>query len=223
MNFEHSFRSKSHIIIVDDEYIAENYSHEIQLVVGKKLIAPDGKILFESHKKSESFLTNFGLLMQMDAIVGNLVTSITDTSGAGWGNQSTPNSSASWVNFTTNAPQDDDLHGIVIGTGTNAVTTADTKLQTRVLHGVGVAGKVDYKLMTFDQPLISGSSVIFIQRRIFTNTSGGSIVLTECGLYCQMSITSGVKTFCIVRDVDTPLTFPNNTSLEVNYTITVTV
>ena len=75
-------------------------------------------------------------------------------------------------------------HGIVVGTGTDAVTISDYKLQTLIEHGNG-AGQLSYGAVLFDNTdvTVSGSACYYDIKRVLTNNSGGNITVTEVGLY----------------------------------------
>jgi hypothetical protein len=77
-----------------------------------------------------------------------------------------------------------DTTGIVVGTGTNAVTISDYQLQTKILTGA-TAGKLNYALMLFPDAdvTVDGSTVRYDFNRTFTNSSGGDITIQEVGLY----------------------------------------
>ena len=110
--------------------------------------------------------------------------------------------------------------GIVVGTGTNAVTIADRSLQTLIAHGTG-AGQLSYGTVTFPQaPTVTGSTKNFTMQRTFTNNSAGSITVNEVGIYVNHSA-SAFK-FCLDRTLDTK-TVPVASTLTETYTIGVTV
>jgi hypothetical protein len=81
-----------------------------------------------------------------------------------------------------------DTTGIVVGTGTNAVTISDYQLQTKILTGA-TAGKLNYALMLFPDAdvTVDGSTVRYDFNRTFTNSSGGDITIQEVGLYANNS------------------------------------
>lgn len=68
-------------------------------------------------------------------------------------------------------------YGIVVGTGTNAVTLADYKLQTQVttnvVHGANV--------ITLNAP--DADHYEIIHSRSFTNNTGSTLLIREVGLY----------------------------------------
>lgn len=89
--------------------------------------------------------------------------------------------------------------GTVIGTGTNAVTIADTKLQTQIASGVS-ANQLIYGIQQYSAgPYTSGSSRYFLIGRTFTNISGGNITVQEMGIYVYHA--TGPYYYCIARDL----------------------
>lgn len=112
-------------------------------------------------------------------------------------------------------------YGVVIGTGTTAVGISDTKLETQIAHGTS-GGRFVYEASMYDEPEISGSSCFFRSRRQFLNQSGGTIFVSECGIYTVGGGTS-VTRVCVVRDVFSPVGIPDNFGMEAMYTMQVTV
>ena len=90
------------------------------------------------------------------------------------------------LTFPVNAAVGIDTYGLVVGTGTTAVSIADYKLQTQILHG-STSGKLSHGAVTFTPPFNSGSSQIIEVVRTFNNNSGGDITITEIGLVCAPS------------------------------------
>jgi len=110
--------------------------------------------------------------------------------------------------------------GVVVGTGTNAVSPTDYKLQSQVVHGDGASELLHYGTMCQD-PSVSGSDASFKISRLFENKSGSSITINEIGIY---AMGAGWYSHCIARDVlSTGVTVNNNEILKVEYTIKVTV
>lgn len=103
-------------------------------------------------------------------------------------------------------------NGIVVGTGTAAVTVDDYKLQTLITHG-GAAGQLQYSAMTFGAPAEDGTTSQFRLTRDFSNASGATITVNEIGLDV---IASGYY-FMAIRDVITPVDVPNGEILTINY------
>lgn len=109
-------------------------------------------------------------------------------------------------------------NGIVPGTGSNAVTISDYKLQTPITHGNG-AGNLNFQAQTYPTaPTVSGSSKYFTVQRIFQNNSGGDITVNEYGIVN----TNSADLFLLDRTLDT-FTIGNGSTGTIRYTIKVTV
>jgi hypothetical protein len=112
--------------------------------------------------------------------------------------------------------------GIVVGTGTNAVTIADYKLQIQIAHGTG-SGQLSYGAATFGAPSTIGTTRKFTMLRSFANSSGGDITIHEVGIYLRIQDSSNVdRYFCIDRTLSTKLISTGATAT-VTYTIGATV
>lgn len=93
---------------------------------------------------------------------------------------------------------DDSSYGIVLGTGTTAVSTGDTKLVTQIATGNG-AGQLRYLAPLYNNYTIGGTDTNFQIIRGFVNNSGSTITPTELGIYMRCGSTPFV--FCCVRDL----------------------
>ena len=112
--------------------------------------------------------------------------------------------------------------GIVIGTGTNAVSPLNTSLQTRITHGRSV-GQIEYGGCELVNLTIINPDASLDIRRYFTNNSGNSIVVNECGLYAAGTINGGSFSFCIARDLTGGVTINDTEIFRVTYTLQITV
>ena len=121
------------------------------------------------------------------------------------------------TNFYCNALAGNALYGLVVGSGTNAVTINDYALQTLIAHGVG-AGQLSYGAMNFVAPAVAGSTKSFTLVRIFTNSSGSDITVNEIGIYVK----SNTIYYCIERSLSTQV-IPNTLTGTLTYTCSVTV
>jgi hypothetical protein len=115
-------------------------------------------------------------------------------------------------------------NGIVVGTGNTAVTPADDKLATRILHGTG-ASLLEYSGCEVLIPTFANPNGAMDIRRYFTNNSGGSITVQEVGLYSfGYKDSNDVYSYCICRDVVSPgVAVANTELLSVVYTVQITV
>ena len=118
-----------------------------------------------------------------------------------------------------------DDKGIVVGTSSTAVAVADDNLVAEIAHGTSAGQMVHYGCWGLNYTT-GASSASFDVERILRNSSGGSIVVAEIGMYAATSQNSGTETnsksFCILRDVlGATVTVLNGEYLKVKYTVTV--
>jgi len=71
-----------------------------------------------------------------------------------------------------------DYGGVMIGTGTTAVSIDDYALETLINHGTG-AGELQYSLNVYGYPSTTATTAKFIISRTFTNGSGNNITIEE--------------------------------------------
>lgn len=165
-----------------------------------KLISKGRKKLLHSYVRG--FVDALGALMGNGAQVLD-VTNILRT----WANQGLAYSSAG-----------DTTYGIVVGTGTDAVTIDDYKIKTLILHG-STTGKLSYGATSVGTCSSVGTSRIYTIARTFTNLSGDDITYREVGLYLKI-ITA--QYLCIEHSL-LEGTIANGTSGTLTYTISVSV
>lgn len=171
---------------------------------------PNGEVTEYRIVKSKSFVRQFLEILWMQCynlpsvLAGG--TQPKDTGGTARGvDQASGNLSAiAAAGITAN--------GIVVGTGTDAVTVNDYKLKTLIAHGVA-AGQLQYSAMTFGAPAEDGTTSQFRLTRDFTNGTAATITVNEIGLDV---IASGYY-FLAIRDVITPIDVPVGEILTVNY------
>ena len=106
--------------------------------------------------------------------------------------------------------------GIFCGTGTNAVTMADTALQTPIANGSG-AGQLTWGAVQFVAVGSSGNNRLITFTTAFTNSSGNAINVTEVALYCRDNAS---RSFCLCRDL-LSFTINNGATKTVQYQFTV--
>lgn len=125
------------------------------------------------------------------------------------------------ANFSCNAPVNNDTYGVMVGTGITAPTVTDTKMETKIAHGIG-AGQMQYSAVTFGAPTSDGSTAHFTITRDFANNSGGSITVREIGLYSYLySAVGGSEILLMIRDA-VNIAVPDGETLTVNYRIQAT-
>jgi len=105
---------------------------------------------------------------------------------------------------------------------TTAVDNENYKLDTKILHSdAGVAGKMNYRDVTFVAPRVVGANVDFDVIRSFINETDATITVKEIGIVCADGEYS--KFFLVLRDVVTPETVEAGYTLTVTYTLRTTV
>ena len=114
----------------------------------------------------------------------------------------------------------DDNTGIVVGSGTTAVTISDSKLETQIADG-SASGQLDHDAQANpdDVTTFSDKAEFQIVRR-FDNNSGGAISIRELGIYAEQECTGAVTgVFCIARDVlPAAVSIANGADCVVTYT-----
>jgi hypothetical protein len=179
----------------------------------------DGKTISKTKSKSNSLLKAFADILYSSMAATNLaaVYDIGNTS------QTIFNTSYPMYAFWTVVSAIGNTSiGIVVGTGSNAVTLTDHALQTLIAHGNG-SGQLYYSANSVITPITSGGTRSFQIQRTFTNNSGSDITINEIGLYMQfMNSGNGYCYFCIDRTLNTK-TLSNATTGTVTYKISITV
>ena len=107
------------------------------------------------------------------------------------------------------------LSGIIVGTGGSVpVTITDYKLNIRIDHGTS-SGQLVYTANVFVPTAIDGTTSYFTIAQPLTNSSGGSIIVSEAGIY----VYGGYGyLYCIERTVVSPgITIPIGGTATVNY------
>jgi len=118
-----------------------------------------------------------------------------------------------------------DSVGIITGTGTNAITVDDYVLQTPIIHGTS-AGRLEYLSCAVTNLIVTGTTYSFDLQRIFKNSSGNTINISELGIYsvCYSYTTNYFSdVFMIVRDLVSPTqAITDGTYMKVTYTFQIT-
>ncbi len=152
---------------------------------------------------------------------GVSITDISGTEHAIWSGQNTLAEHGKF--WKIDSADNDDDYGLVVGTGTNAESQEDTKLQTLIVHGVG-SGQLDYQAHSWATSTIVGANVDLILSRNFYNGSGGTITINEVGIYGRACYYYWSSVwyyfyFCTLRDkLDTPVTVNDTDSTTIQYT-----
>lgn len=186
-------------------------------------------------RRSRSFVQGFLKLHYAWTMVGSIT--VTDIAGAGKTittsneselimNSTGPGRGGEAVSYLSNI-QDNSLlsHqiGIVVGTGTTAVTATDVALATTVIDGTS-SGTLEYFPCAGTATATSGSTRSFTLERLYRNSSGASITVNEVGIYGLVLIPAGLRgSFCMVRDIVSPgFAVTNGSYMRIIYTLSVT-
>jgi len=194
----------------------EKKSHGVQLLIRAVVRDPDGKVISDTGRKpARSFVIQFleALYGLFDAL--NLDATATD------GTEDRIIAVGANLNATLmiDAAINDDVHGIVIGTGDTAETNTDFALETQLTEGVG-AGNITHGAQVVGTAGVVGANVDLELKRAFTNNTGSLIEVKEAGIYTLYS--SWVH--CIIRDVlAESVDIPDRCSLTIIYTMRTTV
>lgn len=189
----------------------------LELIVRNK----KGEITQHQEILSRSFVKNFLSAIYVcvagykgDRVLEPIATKDTDDNDAYLGSQYAGN-------FSCSAPANNNVYGVQVGTGTTAPTINDTKLETKITHGVG-AGQMQYSAVTFGAPTSDGSTAHFTITRDFSNNSGGSITVKEIGLAVNFySYLGSTEIILTIRDA-VDIAVPDGETLTVNYRIQAT-
>lgn len=167
----------------------------------------DGKEVFRQQEYGDSFVANFIKILfcamsKNPAPDTGSVMTLTDTSNtARTGTLAYADHDAANL-FDCNALSGDDTHGILVGTGTTATDIDDYALDTVVAEGTG-AGQMEYGNHSIVSSTHDGSTYSYAGiTRTVANNSGGSVVVAEVGLACNMDWESNTdRYFLLAREV----------------------
>jgi len=172
----------------------------------------NGELISYRREQSHSLVKNFALILQ-SLMAGTLVkwrnnsihsTSVTLKTTSGeeivYPNVSIPTTyhfgPRSAGAFEVSAYFGEDFFGIVVGTGTAAVSRDDYKLDNQIMHGYE-SGQLVYGEVTVEDVDGAPPSSVWRVIRTFTNESDATITVREIGLIANC----GGKWVLIARDV----------------------
>jgi hypothetical protein len=150
---------------------------KLKIDVEVEVVDKDGQQVYHDKREANSFVR--GMIdvlyeLMMAAYPANNILDITNTTRTG---------SLNGSNLAVAAAAGNTNLGIVLGTGTNAVTVADYKLQTLIGEGA-TSGLLNYQAMATDSaPATAGNVRSFTIKRQVINNSGADITVNEVGLY----------------------------------------
>lgn len=197
-------------------------SHGVRLLIRAVVRDPEGKSISDTGQKpSKSFVINFLKLFHavFDGPTGIYYVKATDGSQDIYYYPGGPCSQYLQID----APINNGLYGLVVGTGDTAEDNEDYKLETQLTEGVG-AGNITHGEVVFEDTAVVGVNVDLVLKRAFSNNTGSTITVKEAGIY-NAHLEGGSKHyFCIVRDVlAAPVEVPDKCSLTIYYTLRTTV
>jgi len=119
------------------------------------------------------------------------------------------------------------LIGIQVGSGSQTNQYGATNLASPIANGSGTGQLVYGQVSVSSAPTVSGNSVYFYISQTFNNNSGGTLTITEVGIFVNMCLylTSGSNvsgTALVWYDVlSSAISVPNGGSVTIYYTFTV--
>jgi len=125
---------------------------------------------------------------------------------------------------TLTSPSGNTNYGIVVGIGTNSNTGSTIALQSLIANGTG-AGQLQYGATGVSAPSVSGSTMTLTVNRTLTNSSGGTVTISEAALYMSIYDNSNnIHYVAITRDVlATAISLANGASTTIYYNLQVTI
>ena len=186
-----------------------------QLIVTDK---KTGKIISKTaFKRSKSFVKQFLQILEANMFPSVNIANVKDIGNVD--RDLVENSQ----NGNFESPVGNTNYGITVGTGTTAPTNIDYVMETLIAHGVG-AGQLSYGVQSKTTTDVVGANVDMILTRTFTNSSGGTINVTEAGMQMiAMDDTVTARWFLVTRDTFAAVAVNNGQVLTVTYTIRTTV
>lgn len=212
-----------------------------QVHVGLVSVDADGNVVDEYHDRSRTFNRNFWNFIFRDVGCqhGNPNTSqqgtdtfpLSSTTFAA-GHLTLKNVAGTIINsnfssgpnsLTATSAVGTSLSGIRVGTGTAAEDFEGFNLATPINHGTG-AGQMTYNAEAIPTPTYNAGTKVWTaaHQRIFNNNSGGTITVTETGMFMYNS-SSGAGSIMVMRDLlGASVSVLNAGQLTVTYTFTLT-
>lgn len=198
----------------------EKKAHGVQLLIRCIVRDPDGKVIRDTgEKKAKSFVIQF-----LEFLYGmlNAPATVMATATDGTEQEIYDASDSPDRHMRVDGGINNDLMGIVVGTGDTAETNTDYALDTQIEDGTG-AGQLVHGSCTIGAVAVVGANVDMQVTRTFTNGSGDTITVTEAGIYARQAY-SAWKYHCLIRDVlPAGIDVPNLCSISIIYTLRTTV
>lgn len=184
----------------------------IKTYITTEVFDRDGKLRYKRKRRSKSFVKAFLAILLAQMNYDTTITGITDVGGT---DRDIVDHAAS---FRDKAGATGYQMGVVVGTGTTAVTASDYKLETQIVEGTGT-GQLSHQADTPSSLSVSDPNVSFTIHRDFLNQSGATITVNEEGLYLY-GYDAAVRIMCVIRDVETTgVAVADGENLRVTYTL----
>jgi hypothetical protein len=176
----------------------------LDVFVELELRDKEGKLLRKRRFKSKTWVRNFIAILNRQM-------------GGDALQQETNGSQGSWPSLQANAGQNDDRFGIQVGTGSDAWTYDQYKLQSQIYHGTS-SGKMMYGACSVSSLVSITNGLKYVVSRVFTNGTPDTITVREIGLTAWRP--DWGPAIMISRDILSPsIDVPAGSSLTVRYII----
>lgn len=197
-----------------EKKINKHFKVELEIEIRDK----NGKLIRRHKQECKSWTINFpkalfGLFHAPD-VSANII-QLTDTAGTA---RPYPYLGVGADNILqVNAPANIDAWGIQVGTGTTPPNPGDYMLTAKITHGTG-SGQMIYGASTVEGPWQSDFTISWRLTRAFTNNSGATITVAECGIAIQWRDFSSAYYALIIHDLISPAQdVPNGASITIRY------
>lgn len=160
-------------------------------------VKKNGKLVRKYRKEAESFVVTFPTIWLGYMQYSN--TSPIDTGNAARQLDCTNDDNGPrWLMY---AGAGDPTYGIVVGSGSTAVTVTDYKLGTLIANGTST-GQLLYGGTTCGIPTTDSTKNFLDIYRLLTNGTTSAVTINEVGMYTYCRDYQGTgRYFCIVRDL----------------------
>lgn len=184
----------------------------MKVYVTLELFDRGGKRVSKRRFRSRSYVEAWLSIIKAQMDPGTNVASVTDTGGT----------DRTLIDYAINLSiaAVGNTRGVVVGTGSTAVVVTDYSLETIIADGIST-GQLSHGTQSVSSMTVSDPNASFTVQRDFTNSSGASITVNECGIYgdCRESLGT-TKQFLFIRDiVSGGQAVPDGQTLRVTYTI----
>lgn len=209
----------------------------IKLELEIKVFDKNGKVIKKKRFKCKSFLLNFARFLH--AVLAGTTDTVVDTSGisrsvTGVKDEGTINfdhylSEFDVQFFIATGAEGDDSLGLVVGSGTTAVSPSDYALESQIPHG-SADGQLYHYATTFVEPYSDAEGLHFEIYRQFANHGSITVSISEAGIitYFRFYMKDGklgtlinqTAYFLIIRDVFSAIDIPPAGGAEIRYIFT---